>query len=349
MNTTPRALFSVGTGPVQTLDGVYAGIVYSTNDPLRQNRIQAQVPQVLGTATSNWAEPVCQPSNSSIPAVGSHVLITFIGGDRNYPAYFPQAWVTSIPVPLQLTAPVGPVLEVNVTGDTKERFTIDTNGKLQWGTGSATQDTDLYRYSAGVLATDGAFNAISLTTNTVITVTDGSAPVTPSLSSVLYSSSGHTKYASSDGNYYDTGFLVVYLTSDQGPINSTTPTPITQLSGLNVAATTYRIRGSLSCININATATQAVRFTFSGTYTAMNIMYQSFEGGSVLSSGVALSTANNLSWGSIPGSTTGEMNFSGIFTFSSIGLFGMSALCVTSGADTWSVGQGSWLELTPLT
>jgi hypothetical protein len=50
-------------------------------------------------------------------------------------------------------------LGIEVTGDTDYRFTIDSNGKHQWGSGSANQDTDLYRSSAGVLQTDDAFTA----------------------------------------------------------------------------------------------------------------------------------------------------------------------------------------------
>ena len=43
-----------------------------------------------------------------------------------------------------------------VTGDTNSRFVIDADGDLSWGPGNATMDTNLYRASANVLATDDA-------------------------------------------------------------------------------------------------------------------------------------------------------------------------------------------------
>lgn len=51
----------------------------------------------------------------------------------------------------------GTFLQANVSGDTNYRFSIDTSGKHQWGSGTAALDTDLYRSAAGVLKTDGAF------------------------------------------------------------------------------------------------------------------------------------------------------------------------------------------------
>jgi hypothetical protein len=45
-------------------------------------------------------------------------------------------------------------LGIQVTGDADYRYTVDSNGKQQWSSGSAASDVDLYRSSAGVLATD---------------------------------------------------------------------------------------------------------------------------------------------------------------------------------------------------
>lgn len=67
--------------------GVYLGVVINNNDPLIQSRVQVQVPQILGTATSNWAVPLCNFSATS-PAVGTSVYVMFIGGNVSFPAYF---------------------------------------------------------------------------------------------------------------------------------------------------------------------------------------------------------------------------------------------------------------------
>lgn len=44
---------------------------------------------------------------------------------------------------------------ISVSGDTTNRFGVDPTGKITWGSGSASRDTDLYRSAAGVLTTDG--------------------------------------------------------------------------------------------------------------------------------------------------------------------------------------------------
>jgi hypothetical protein len=52
-------------------------------------------------------------------------------------------------------------LGIEVSGDADFRFTVDSNGKHSWGSGSAAVDTDLYRASTGVLQTDETFNAVT--------------------------------------------------------------------------------------------------------------------------------------------------------------------------------------------
>ncbi len=49
------------------------------------------------------------------------------------------------------------VLKGGVSGDTNSRFGLTSGGKLNWGSGSASYDTDLYRASAGVLQSDSIF------------------------------------------------------------------------------------------------------------------------------------------------------------------------------------------------
>lgn len=42
-------------------------------------------------------------------------------------------------------------------GDSVARWSVDSNGLTEWGSGSGATDTNLYRYAAGGLATDSAF------------------------------------------------------------------------------------------------------------------------------------------------------------------------------------------------
>jgi hypothetical protein len=55
-----------------------------------------------------------------------------------------------------------------VTGDADARIAVDTNGKIQWSSGSATADTDLYRSAAGILKTDEGFVASPLAGGTYL-------------------------------------------------------------------------------------------------------------------------------------------------------------------------------------
>lgn len=50
-------------------------------------------------------------------------------------------------------------LGIRVTGDTNARLAVGADGKMSWGSGAGASDTNLYRSSAGVLATDNTFQA----------------------------------------------------------------------------------------------------------------------------------------------------------------------------------------------
>lgn len=99
-----RVVAPVGTSPTKQIFGVYQGSVVSTGDPLNQGRVQVTVPQVLGSAVSNWASPLGQSSLVSPVTVNQYVYVMFIGGDINQPVYLPQKWSVAAPSPnLNLT------------------------------------------------------------------------------------------------------------------------------------------------------------------------------------------------------------------------------------------------------
>ena len=66
-------------------NGVYSATIAVTQDPLNQGRVRLFIPQVLGTAQSNWASAM-QPGIT--PAAGTQVLAIFLGGNINLPYYF---------------------------------------------------------------------------------------------------------------------------------------------------------------------------------------------------------------------------------------------------------------------
>jgi hypothetical protein len=82
-----RVLHDTGTEPKKQILGVYSGSVANTNDPKRSGRVKLTIPQVLGTAVSNWAVPFGFTSDI-IPPVSTLVHVMFDGGDINHPIYF---------------------------------------------------------------------------------------------------------------------------------------------------------------------------------------------------------------------------------------------------------------------
>lgn len=49
-------------------------------------------------------------------------------------------------------------IQIGVTGDSSNRLNIFADGKMEWGSGSATRDTNLYRSAADTLRTDDSFS-----------------------------------------------------------------------------------------------------------------------------------------------------------------------------------------------
>lgn len=66
--------------------GVYAGVVVSTSDPRNLRRALLRIPQISGATVSGWA----QPASVSAVSPGDLVLVSFEGGDLNYPVFWPR-------------------------------------------------------------------------------------------------------------------------------------------------------------------------------------------------------------------------------------------------------------------
>lgn len=106
------------------------------------------------------------------------------------------------------------VLGAEVTADTNFRWTVDSNGKHAWGSGSGVSDTDLYRSAAGDLATDNTLAALlglqlGATTPSLGSGTGGilgitNATAAPSAASIasglaVYSQNGLLRYMNTNG------------------------------------------------------------------------------------------------------------------------------------------------------
>lgn len=81
----------VGADRLKQVFGVYGAAIHNNQDPEGQWRCQLKIPQLLGTATSNWAERVMLDT-TTLPVVGTYCLAMFIGGDINRPLYMIGEW-----------------------------------------------------------------------------------------------------------------------------------------------------------------------------------------------------------------------------------------------------------------
>ena len=68
--------------------GLYRGTVTANNDPLKKRRLRMTIPQVLGTASTDWSWGI-EAANTKfdVPAVGQGVAVLFEGGDPSYPVW----------------------------------------------------------------------------------------------------------------------------------------------------------------------------------------------------------------------------------------------------------------------
>jgi uncharacterized protein involved in type VI secretion and phage assembly len=89
--------------------GKYRGSVVCIEDPLKMGRIQAQVPDVLGSTPSSWAMPAVplagpQVAAYVIPPVGAGIWVEFEHGDKSFPIWTGCWWGDQGEVPASALA-----------------------------------------------------------------------------------------------------------------------------------------------------------------------------------------------------------------------------------------------------
>jgi uncharacterized protein involved in type VI secretion and phage assembly len=82
---------------IRKLFGKYRGLVSNVNDPLKQGRIKAKIPELLGKHDCNWALPCVHFAGDThgfqtLPEIGDGVWIEFEGGDPNKPIWVGFWW-----------------------------------------------------------------------------------------------------------------------------------------------------------------------------------------------------------------------------------------------------------------
>lgn len=131
-------------------NGLYQGIVVSSNDPEGKRRITAQVPDVLGTTISEWARPATIIDAPLTP--GDMVWIYFPNGDYRYPVYFvpnnpAHGRIIPTPASLALNGPgaAGITLDADVHAKKSDGGYVNVYAADFIETSSRTQKTDIRR------------------------------------------------------------------------------------------------------------------------------------------------------------------------------------------------------------
>jgi hypothetical protein len=173
MVATSRVQPTVGTAAKKQFTGIYTAVVINVNDPLSENRVQLHIPQVLGTAVSNWATPIAMlPAQlgGTPPKVGDVIHAIFNGGDINKPAWVPKIQPVTPPAPttipwntLTLTSGWG-----NVSGKAAAQYrasgtdSVEIIGNISGGT--VTDGTTIATLPSGSRPANGhSFNIAAVT------------------------------------------------------------------------------------------------------------------------------------------------------------------------------------------
>jgi hypothetical protein len=257
---------------------------------------------------------------------------------------------------------------IRVLSDVHERFFIDSNGKLNWGTGAAVTDTTLYRAGVNELETNGTFIALAYeglngaNSYQVTTAVDGhpvvsreeeftnvgAAPAAPTTGVKIFAEGGNLEYVSgNDGQTYDTGTVTRY-TAGQA-VSSTAPAAVVWGSGNNplIAAGTYHVYGKMICTMGATSAAGEFTFTSTGAVSAMRVSFHAIENVSILVSNEITAIGSSMATGTIPNGTAGQFFFDGIIEFSAAGNLGLEVAEGTTG-DAWTLNSQSWMAVEPV-
>jgi uncharacterized protein involved in type VI secretion and phage assembly len=153
--------------------GKYRGTVMNTLDPERIARLQAFVPDVLGTAPSTWAMPSVPFAGQgtgmvALPPVGAGVWIEFEQGDPDYPIWSGCWWGSMAEMPaVALEGQPGAGQITLVTPGQHALVISDTPGPAGGVTLRTATGARISVSAAGISIDNGQGAAIVLTGNTI--------------------------------------------------------------------------------------------------------------------------------------------------------------------------------------
>jgi hypothetical protein len=177
-------------------------------------------------------------------------------------------------------------------------------------------------------------------------------PNNPAAGLIHYSMAGQHKYASSDGNDYNTG-RSTQITSGTTLINSLSEITIAGLSFPVLASTDYLIWGTVRGTNGSTVAQQAVGLDVTGGVASsvnvdvvlFNTTGNVYEGtGEITALGGRVGTTSNLN-----AADKFIAQYQGLIRLSTGGTLVITGSCVTAAADTWTAQARSRMTVMPVT
>ena len=163
---SPQAIFVIkyGSGEARSVGLHASDITYTdasgmTNDSL----LYRESPDITGSENFifqnvrvNYLAKILRGSWVStfpLPAVPSNGIISWMSAQGDY------TFLGATQKYMQVTG-ISEIISSNVTGDLGSRFAIDAAGKLKWGDGNFSYDTNLYRSANNTLKTDDFFTSV---------------------------------------------------------------------------------------------------------------------------------------------------------------------------------------------
>jgi len=151
--------------------GKYRGTVSSNIDPELRARLQATVPDVLGTQPTTWAMPATPYAGPgagfvALPPVGAGVWIEFEQGDPDFPIWSGGWWGAAgeLPVP----APQPGVNQITLVTPGQHAVTIsDAQGPTGGVSLRTSSGARITINDAGIVIDNGRGASITLSGNTV--------------------------------------------------------------------------------------------------------------------------------------------------------------------------------------
>jgi len=149
--------------------GKYRGTVVNTSDPEQRARLQAIVPDVLGTQPSTWALPAAPYVGNgagfvALPPIGAGVWIEFEQGHPDFPIWCGGWWGASAELPVNSTG----LNQITLATPGRQAVVIsDAPGPLGGVTLRTSTGAHITVSDAAIVIDNGRGASITLAGNTV--------------------------------------------------------------------------------------------------------------------------------------------------------------------------------------